>query len=60
MDLYEWAKKEVDIACNDRSGYDDTDEYYRSCCESALKSYKCLLEDGHSGMSWSITKKYFV
>lgn len=55
MNLYEWAKNEVERSCKDNSGYED-EGYYRACCESALKAYKCLLDDGHSGLSWSVTR----
>lgn len=32
-------------------------EYVDACYDSALKAYKSLAEDGHSGMSWSITRR---
>lgn len=31
--------------------------YVNACYDSALKAYKSLAEDGHSGMSWSITRR---
>lgn len=62
----EWADREVklaiqrEVAAVERSGDTDgdriTDFYGRSCYESALKAYNSLMEDGHSGMSISITK----
>lgn len=58
MNMTEWAEKEVEIACareradQDLSGW----AYGVACYESALKAYKSLMEDGHSGMSISITK----
>ena len=54
-----WAEKEVEIACaRERSNSTEEGEwnYGCACYESALKAYKCLMEDGHSGFSISITK----
>lgn len=48
----EWAEREVYEfirKCDDK-------EYARLCCDSALKAYHSLMEDGHSGMSIGITK----
>lgn len=57
-----WAENEVKVACefekkgsNENDGHGDWD-YGCACYESALKAYKSLLGDGHSGMSISITK----
>lgn len=59
MSMESWAKREVEIACSksakDSKG-DCFDGYYEACCKSALKALECLSEDGHSGMSISITK----
>ena len=58
MSMIEWAEKEVELACK-REASDRKDgewDYGCACYESALKAYKCLCEDDHSGMSWSITK----
>ena len=50
-----WAEREVEIWKEDCK--DDPDIVYISgCVESALKAYKAVLEDSHSGMSWCITK----
>ena len=59
MSMIEWAKNEVRIACerenpNKKEGEFD---YGCACYESALKAYKCLCEDGHSGLSFSITRQ---
>lgn len=58
MNLKDWAENEVDIAINEIGKDEDCmNEYYIGCYKSALKAYKCLLDDGHSGMSISITKR---
>ena len=59
MSMIEWAENEVRIACerenpNRKEGEFD---YGCACYESALKAYKCLCEDGHSGSSFSITRQ---
>ena len=58
MNMTEWAEKEVEIACErERAGQDPSEwDYGVACYKSALKAYKSLMEDGHSGMSISITK----
>lgn len=58
MDLHEWAKREIEIACARERGDNPEGEwdYGCACYESALKAFDSLLEDGHSGMSISITK----
>lgn len=59
MSLKEWAEREVQIACKrenpDRKGGEW--DYGCACYESALKAYKSLMEDGHSGMSIGFTKQ---
>ena len=58
MSMSEWAENEVKIACKfenpdwDRESFD----YGCSCYQSALKAYKSICEDGHSGFSYGITK----
>lgn len=57
--MLDWAQNEVKYAidremkveCDDEEGV----EYVKGCYESALKAYKSLCEDGHSGMSFGIT-----
>jgi hypothetical protein len=59
MNMYEWAKKEVEIACEREKTEDEEEgfaDYGCACYESALKAFKCLTEDGHSGMSISLTQ----
>lgn len=58
MNMKEWAKREVEIACkrenpNRKEGEFD---YGCACYESALKAFNCLMKDNHSGMSISFTK----
>ena len=60
---YQWAKAEVlgaikrehenneEDTFQDQTGFD----YVGECYKSALKAYRSLLEDDHSGMSFSIT-----
>lgn len=50
MNMSEWAKHEVEIACNRE------DEYGKLCYKSALKAFESLMEDEHRGMSIGITK----
>lgn len=60
MSMTSWAEKEVEIACKlERDCAVDTEEscdYGCECYKSALKAYKSLIADGHSGMSIKITK----
>lgn len=59
MSMTEWAEREVEIACK-RERESSTEEgewdYGCACYESALKAFKCLMEDGHSGFSIISTK----
>lgn len=52
MELMEWAEREVYEFI--RKHEDNT--YVKGCCNSALKAYHSLMEDGHSGSSISLTK----
>ena len=56
--MLEWAKQEVELACKRERGHRSKYEfdYGCACYESALKAYKSLLGDGHSGMSIGYTK----
>ena len=58
MSMTEWAENEVKVACKkenpDWNGEDF--DYGCSCYQSALKAYKSLMEDGHSGASFAITR----
>ena len=58
MDL--WAENECRLACkkeNPNFDFDSDDfDYGCSCYKSALKAYNSLCADGHSGLSFSITR----
>ena len=65
MSLKDWAKKEVEIACErERAGSESQEsgmwDYGCACYESALKAFNSLLEDGHSGMSIGFTKNILM
>lgn len=60
MSMLDWAEREVEIACklerdDSQCGSDDWD-YGCACYESALKAFKSLMADSHSGFSISLTK----
>lgn len=59
--MYEWAEQECRIACkkeNPDFNFDSEDfDYGCSCYKSALKAYKSICEDGHSGASFSFTRR---
>lgn len=62
MTMTEWARREVEIACK-RENPDRKEgewDYGCACYESALKAYECLAEDGHSGMSWGLTRAILI
>lgn len=52
-----WAEEEIRIACERERGGTSEDEwdYGVACYESALKAFRSLLEDEHSGMSIGFT-----
>lgn len=55
----DWAAKEVELACQmERESAKGTDdwEYGVACYESALRAYRSLCRDGHSGYSIQVTK----
>ena len=64
LDSYEksgmelWAEREVEIACKHEAPDRKPGEwdYGCACYESALKAFRSLCEDGHSGFSISMTK----
>ena len=61
MSMYDWAERECRIACkkeNPNFNFDDNEafDYGCSCYKSALKAYKSLCDDGHSGCSFGVTR----
>ena len=56
MNTIEWAENEIRIALARENENDFFYGYIKACHESALKAYKSLCDDGHSGMSISITR----
>lgn len=61
MSMLSWAENEVKLKKEaERKSLKDEDSmfcgYVDGCLDSALKAYKSLTEDGHSGMSFSITR----
>lgn len=57
--MYEWAKREVEIAKERErkaSGVKEEWEYGCACYDSALKAFKSLCDDNHSGASIMFTK----
>ena len=62
MTMTEWARNEVELACKreNPNRKDGEWDYGCACYESALKAYECLCDDGHSGMSFDITKNIVI
>ena len=62
MGMLDWAKREVEIACKRENPdlKEDEWDYGCECYKSALKAYESLCEDGHSGMSFSLTKNILI
>ena len=58
MTMTTWAEKEIELACKrENPDWDGKSfDYGCSCYQSALKAYKSLMSDGHSGMSFGFTK----
>ena len=60
MSMYDWAEQECRIACkkeNPNFNFDSEDfDYGCNCYKSALKAYKSLCEDDHSGASFNFTR----
>lgn len=56
--MKDWAKREIELACKKENPEWDgkSFDYGCACYQSALKAYECLMEDGHSGMSYGFTK----
>ena len=62
MAMKEWAENEIKIACKrENPDWDGKSfDYGCSCYQSALKAYKSLCDDGHSGFSFSVTKNILI
>lgn len=58
MSMLEWAEKEIEIACNKENPNRKEDEfdYGCACYEGALKAFKTLCNQGHSGLSIKLTQ----
>ena len=59
MSMLEWAKKEVELAkiIEAKDLKEGEFDYGGACYDSALKAFKSLAEDGHSGMSIKLTQQ---
>lgn len=65
MSVYDWAERECRIACKrENPNFDFNDDnawdYGCSCYKSALKAYKSLCDDDHSGASFGFTKNILI
>ena len=56
MSMLEWAKKEVELAKIAKDLKEGEFDYGGACYDSALKAFKSLTEDGHSGFSIGLTQ----
>lgn len=54
--MIDWAENEIRIALAHENEDDAFFGYVKACYESALKAYKSLCDDNHSGMSISVTR----
>ena len=56
--MLKWAEREIEYALKqyDSETEDAARGYFEMCCKSALKAFKSLLDDGHTGMSIGVTK----
>lgn len=62
MSRKSWAEREIELACKyENPNWDGKSfDYGCACYQSALKAYKILTKDGHSGMSFRITKNILI
>lgn len=58
MNMTDWAKREIEIACIRERGDKNADEwdYGCACYESAYKAFQSLVEDEHSRMNIRLTQ----
>ena len=60
------VREEVEYAidCERKSAVEENDynflDYVVECYRSALRTYETMAADGHSGMSWSLTRQIFA
>lgn len=55
----DWAAREIALACQqEKEAAEGTDDwnYGVACYESALRAYRCLMRDGHSGFDIAVAK----
>lgn len=61
MGLIDWAKHEIELAKQferkESNNNEDEFDYGCACYDSALKAFKSLCDDGHSGFSIKITQE---
>ena len=50
-EVEKWAEEEIRLACK------KADDYGRACYKSAMRAYKSLMKDGHSGASIRLTRR---
>lgn len=64
MSTLKWAENEIEIVKNNLKNSPEEEKgenyYILGCYESALKAFKSLIDDQHSGMSISITKSILI
>lgn len=55
----DWARHEVALALAREMDYSEDGgfEYAKGCYDSALKAFASICEDGHSGLSFSLTRR---
>ena len=57
MSMYDWARQEVQLAKAElKRNKNDETQYMIACYDSALRAYEKLINDGHTGMSFAITR----
>lgn len=57
MSMYNWARQEVQLAKAElKRNKNDEAQYMIACYDSALRAYEKLMKDGHSEMSFIITR----
>ena len=62
MKMSEWAEKEIELACKkENPNWDGKSfDYGCACYQSALKAYKSVCEDDHSGFSFNLTTNILI